>query len=376
MSERTAIEWTDSTWNSWFGCTKVGPGCDHCYAEKLMDKRLGRVRWGAGQPRVRTSAANWRKPIEWNRWQYFECGTCRWRGSSKKSICLGTGAFRCPQCFADPLTPTRRRVFCASLADVFDNEVDPTWRADLFELIRATPNLDWLLLTKRIGNVRPMLEELKKKHARYHQEWAMFDSWLGGEPPTNVWLGATICNQAEADRDIPKLRATPAAVQFLSIEPMLSAVDLNAVPPPPGTRPINGATMADISGCLPRWQKHPMRAKLRNGVDWVIAGGESGLHARPAHPDWFRALRDQCAAAGVPFLFKQWGEWLPAEADGDLPVVALDGSERCLSGKVPFDTSFSDYVMARAGKKTAGRLLDGREHNEFPVHARPQFAGG
>ena len=129
MAENSKIEWTDHTFNPWMGCMKVGPGCDGCYAENLMDHRYGRVRWGAGEPRVRTSTANWRKPVQWNR-------------------------------DASGRDGDRPFVFCASLADVFDNEVDPLWRADLFALIDATPNLVWLLLTKRIGNVMKMVEDV------------------------------------------------------------------------------------------------------------------------------------------------------------------------------------------------------------------------
>ena len=158
-------------------------------------------------------------------------------------------------------------MFCASLADVFDNAVDPTWREDLFSLIEATPNLDWLLLTKRIGNVWNMLPVPFDFDRLY----------------PNVWIGATIVNQAEADRDIPKLLEVPARVRFLSMEPLLGPVDLGAA-------------------CR--------RAGLHLGeaLDWVIVGGESGPGARPMHPAWATSLRDQCQNAGVPFL-SQWGEW-------------------------------------------------------------------
>ena len=191
----TTIEWTDATFNPWIGCTKISPACDHCYASVSTPTRRFGVKWGAGEERRRTAPSNWQLPLRWNAQH--------------------------DQFFAE--NGRRRRVFCASLADVFDNEVDPAWRADLFALIEATPNLDWLLLTKRIGNVSKMAPA----------------SWVGGpvqhgpDPanihggwPANVWLGATICNQAEADRDIPKLLALPVAVRFLSMEPLLGRVDL------------------------------------------------------------------------------------------------------------------------------------------------------
>ncbi|HNR91614.1 MAG TPA: DUF5131 family protein, partial [Dokdonella sp.] len=222
MTERTAIEWADSTFNPWLGCTKISPACDHCYAEALMDTRMGKARWGADNPRVRTSAANWKLPLRWNAQPFAGCNECGWRGVPIK----GATGYQCAACLHVNLAPQRRRVFCASLADVFDNEVDPQWRADLLELIDATPNLDWLLLTKRIGNVVRLLTDLRDSEPS-DVRWGRLNAWLEhGRPPENVWLGATICNQAEADRDIPKLLATPAAVRFVSIEPMLGPVDV------------------------------------------------------------------------------------------------------------------------------------------------------
>jgi len=187
MAENTKIEWADHTFNPWIGCTKVSPACDNCYAEAMMGHRYGRVNWGPGEDRARTGSANWSQPLAWNR----------------KAAATGTRPF----------------VFCASLADVFDNEVPIAWRIELFDLIRSTPDLDWLLLTKRIGNAEKMLDEAGG--------WAGVFSG-GGLRSTlpNVWLGATVANQEEAARDIPKLLATPAAVRFLSIEPMLGRIDL------------------------------------------------------------------------------------------------------------------------------------------------------
>jgi len=255
MSEYTAITWCDSTFNPWVGCTKVSPACDHCYAERLMDHRMHTVRWGAGQPRKRTSSANWRKPLLWEReHDAFELAHGR-----------------------------RRRVFCASLADVFDNEVEESWRLDLFWLIRKTPDLDWLLLTKRIGNARSMLAAAVCQ-LDPAGEWPV--------PLQNVWLGITVVNQVEADRDIPKLLELPAAKRFLSIEPMIAPIDLERPRPGPDMDQGHGKMI-----CQP-WL-------IQSGIDWVICGGESGPHARPMHPDWVRSLRDQCAAAGVPFHLKQ-----------------------------------------------------------------------
>lgn len=264
----------------------------------------------------------------------------------------------CPACSGADWHGTRRRVFCASLADVFDSDVDPQWRADLFRLIADTPHLDWLLLTKRIGNVeRMVMDSLRAMFLRTDRE-----------PPTwpwpHVWLGAAICNQAEADRDVPKLLAMPASVRFLSIEPMLGPVavpklcDSGSVP---GPGSVGGVTCSRCDGtqrygCL--------------GVDWIICGGESGPHARPMHPDWVRSLRDQCAAAGVPFHFKQWGEWLPRGPES-MGYPLVDGVKRVRltdlgeNGQRLSARGGNDCWMQRAGTKAAGRLLDGVEHDGF-----------
>ncbi|WP_313377959.1 phage Gp37/Gp68 family protein [Achromobacter insolitus] len=309
MAENSKIEWTDHTFNPWEGCQKVGPGCDHCYAE-ARNARFGggqAVNWGPGAPRRRTSAANWRKPLAWN---------------------SDAGAFYAQH-------GRRQRVFCSSLADVFDNAVDPTWRRDLFDLMELTPNLDWLLLTKRIGNVARMLPT---------HDWAARD---------NVWLGATIVNQAEADRDIPKLLAVPARRRFLSMEPLLGPVDLG-----------RACRLAAF---------HATEV-----LDWVIVGGESGPKARPMNPQWATGLRDQCQAAGIPFLFKQWGEWARAGVrQSGLPGrYALATREGWFGEGAPAPTeldqfprqflAFGSDVLERVGKKAAGRVLDGREWNEVP----------
>lgn len=226
MAEKTGISWTDSTFNPWIGCTKVGQGCDLCYAEALMDKRWHRVQWGSGKARQKTSASSWQAPLHWEK--------------HHEAFALMHGR--------------RRRVFCASLADVFDNEVPPQWRGELWALVKATPHLDWLILTKRIGNVGGMAP-------------------AEGLPP-NVWLGATMVNQHEWDRDARKLLAVDASVRYVSAEPMLG--------------PIRGGL------------------DLR-GLDWVIVGGESGHGARPIQREWIESLRLECEAAGVAFFFKQWG---------------------------------------------------------------------
>jgi protein gp37 len=360
MADQTHIEWCDSTFNPWIGCTKVSPACDHCYAAVSTPARTLSTEWGAGQPRRRTSVANWAQPLRWNSKaeEFGQCDACGGRGERKAKWAV------CQACKNGLMKSARRRVFCASLADVFDNEIDWTWRRDLFEMIRGTPNLDWLLLTKRIGNVLPTLTSQKQHVARNEAEWRFFDDWIDGRPPSNVWLGATICNQAEADRDIPKLLATPASVRFLSIEPLLGPVFLNRVT-------VSGRGWQDT---LNGWRDCLNYPGRENTIDWVVAGGESGPHARPMHPDWVRSLRDQCAAACVPFLFKQWGEWRPPLEAEDYDtsmgraqttpafIVSPTGTVHCFES----EWTSGGSVMRRSGKKRAGRLLDGIEHNGYP----------
>jgi len=316
MSENSKIEWCHHTFNPWIGCTKVGPGCDNCYAEADFDKRRHVVQWGAGQPRKRTAMSTWAMPLRWN----------------AKAERLGV----------------RYRVFCASLADVFDNEVPAEWRHDLFDLIERTPHLDWLLVTKRIGNVRQMIP----------------DRWSVCMPP-NLWLGITVVNQAEADRDIPKLLGLKVSVRFLSMEPLLGPVDLrfHVFSEPTG----NFRTHAGK-------RQMELRKPVDGGLHWVIVGGESGPGARPMHPQWARALRDQCAAAGVPFLFKQHGEWLATDfCDDDTAMipnksvvyVRLDGSFH--DGSEGVDFFGGDQETAWVGKKAAGRLFDGVQHDGYPT---------
>lgn len=253
MGKDTNIEWAHHTFNPWMGCAKISPGCHHCYAEGWA-KRSGMVQWGAHAERRRTSENNWRQPIKWN------------ADAKRKGV--------------------RYRVFCSSLADVFDNAVPVQWRTDLFRLIAETPSLDWLLLTKRIGNADSMLGDYKTVPLL-----------------PNVWIGASITNQEEADRDIPKLLSVPAAKRFLSMEPLLGPVDLrfHIFSEPTG----NFRTHAGK-------RQMELRKPDDGGLHWVIVGGESGPGARPMHPEWVRSLRDQCSAADVPFLFKQHGESPPA----------------------------------------------------------------
>ena len=282
MAANTKIEWADHTFNPWVGCTKISPGCDHCYAEGWA-KRTGDAALWQGNRR-RTSDANWRLPLKWNR----------------EAEAAGV----------------RRRVFCASLADMFDNQAEVSWRHALWELIHDTPHLDWLLLTKRPQNIAKMLP---------NYDTHPLPDWGQGWP--NVWLGTTVENQAEADRRIPLLLGVPAAKRFLSCEPLLGPVDLTAV-----QQTVDPGFFGD---CLQWYHKgycHEIEGISYPTIDWVIAGGESGPGARPMHPNWARSLRDQCAAAGVPFLFKQWGEWAPADRPIGPPTYVMPDGTLSIDG--------------------------------------------
>lgn len=335
MAENTKIEWANHTFNPWFGCQKVGPGCDHCYAEGWA-KRSGLVQWGPGTDRRRSSEANWRKPIKWNRqaeiqhnaWQAFKDA----HPGLTDSQLVEAGFVK----------PERPRVFCASLADVFDNAVPDAWRMDLFSLIAKTPYLDWLLVTKRVGNVMRMCSG----------DGLMFDMIAD-----RVWLGVTICNQEEADRDIPKLMQIPAKVRWLSMEPLLGPVDLSQW--------LDIIQYEDGAAWMRRNIGH-----LHDMLDWVVVGGESGPHARPMNPDWAYELCDQCDAADVPFLFKQWGEWATAgnqafgAIKGEVRHIRSDGS--FWGDDLPEDENADVLTVVKVGKAAAGRLLGGAQHDGYP----------
>lgn len=263
MGANSKIEWTHHTFNPWIGCTKVSAGCQHCYAENDTFARVQRGRgvelWGKDAHRHITSYSNWKKPEQWNR----------------EAKAAGK----------------RHRVFCASLADVFEDRKDleaARWR--LFNLIEKTPNLDWLLLTKRPENMLKLLPT----------------NWLI-DPRPNVWLGATAENQEQADKRIPELLATSAAVRFLSCEPLLGPVSL--------TQWLE----SEYDRTARSWQVRGNEGRIK--VDWVITGGESGHHARPMDEAWARDLRDQCNNAGVAFFMKQMGGAIDKRHDlDDLPA--------------------------------------------------------
>lgn len=279
MGQNSKIEWTHHTFNPWWGCEKVSPACKHCYAQTWAN-RLGLGLWGGDDtPRRFFSENHWSEPYRWNR-QAESAGE-------------------------------RRRVFCASMSDVFEDrrDLDP-WRSRLWPIIAETPWLDWLLLTKRPEHVERLVP------------------WQG-DWPDNVWLGTTVENQEYANMRVPIIAKLPAAVRFVSCEPLLGALDLSA------------------------WLTRPGE---KCGINWVIAGGESGPRSRPMNPLWAEELRDQCIRSDVPFHFKQWGHWGPAS---DADVRAVETVEMCgRNGKA--------VRLYKLGKHMTGRSLDGRTWDGFP----------
>jgi len=378
MGAGSKIEWCDHTFNPWMGCTKVSEGCAHCYAEAMMDRRYGKVQWGAAGARVRTSAQLWRQPLRWNDSPWFQCEVCGRRGNSKDFVEHNK------TCRADTCNPTRQRVFCGSLMDAGDvhPSVAREWVDDLVRLIEATPNLDWLLLTKRPEDVL----------ARFGTYWGMTE-W-----PGNVWCGVSVENQAAAEARIPVLQQIPAVVRFLSVEPMLGYIDMSEAvkpeeedwdyvnasrweddPEPEEYVPeceeecdwINCGDDLVYSSEHREWVERRraqagFQALKRDVIDWVICGGESGAEARPMSPIWARGLRDECRAAGVAFFFKQWGEWAPFDQ------LAWATDETLLKHR---PVEMGGVMMCRVEKHLAGRVLDGRTWDETPIPAFPQMAG-
>lgn len=277
MSKNSSIEWTHHTFNPWWGCVKVSPACQHCYAESFA-KRIGQDVWGGNAPRRFFGEEKWKEPLQWN----------------AEAVADGE----------------RKRVFCASMADVFEERGDLNpWREKLWNLINQTPMLDWLLLTKRPENIGKMVP------------WK--NNW-----PENVWLGTTVENQKYADERLPHLLQHNAKVRFLSCEPMLGPVDLT------------------------QWLK-PKPKKGLHKIDWIIAGGESGPSARPMNPEWPRKLRNVALSHNIAFHFKQWGQWAPK-----------DHLDRDITGK---SCVIEGIEMIRLkSKKDVDRSLDGTIWDDFP----------
>ncbi len=325
MADRTGIEWTDATWNPVTGCTEVSPGCDHCYA--------------------RTFAERWRGIPG----HHFEHGF---------DVQLRPDKLRLPLSWRRP-----RRVFVNSMSDLFHTDVPDDYIAAVFAVMALAERHTFQVLTKRHARMRSLLSSpsfwhLVATQGREYligcqQDWMRVGAMLGGDPLPNVWLGVSVEDQKWADIRIPALLETPAAVRFLSCEPLLGPVDLLRAVSTLGDPIGHGLTMrfAHALDCCHRF----------HGIDWVIAGGESGRGARPMHPQWVRSLRDQCDTAGVAFFFKQWGEYRPG-GDAARSAVWVD-----VHGQVGSFANHTDQVaMVRVGKHAAGRDLDGRTWDELP----------
>jgi len=300
MGDTTAISWCDATFNGWEGCTKVSAGCANCYAE-TRNKRFDGGNWGKGAPRRRTVASNWRKPLSWDR--------------------------------KAKLAGTRPRVFCSSLSDVFDEEVSDVWRLELFHLIRSTPNLDWLLLTKRPQNIKRHLSAAIDAFVRTPDvpmetvDW--LQAWVDGTPPPNVWLGTTVENQEAADVRIPLLLSVPAAVRFLSCEPLLGPLDLSkwlgqlwkcskCAYDWKAANTTAKQSESFCASCADKTAQFVPNVKMGQGLHWVIVGGESGSKARAFDLSWARSIVEQCRAAKVTPFVKQMGDNPISNVDSDL----------------------------------------------------------
>lgn len=296
------ISWTEKVWNPVTGCTKCSPGCEHCYAEKMAHrlKAMGTPGY-ENEFKVTLHPERLDEPLKWRK-------------------------------------PSR--IFVCSMGDLFHEDVPDNFIADVFATAMLCPQHTFFFLTKRTGRMYAWMEGLRQ--------------WQGGDKLNlmqNCWLGVTVCNQQEADEKIPQLLQIPAAVRFVSVEPMLGGINLIDIP---GYH-FPGCTTHDVlSGRLIHHDDDDYCTQDTK-LDWVVCGGESGPGARPMHPDWVRGLRDQCAEAGVPFFFKQWGEWASYK---DVPHDKYYSHTHIVGLDKP--------CMVRVGKKHAGHLLDGKEYRQLP----------
>ncbi len=363
MADKSTIEWTDSTWNIITGCTLVDEGCRNCYAAHL--------------------SANWpalaRHPSR--------AGLAR---NNADGVAKFTGEVRFNEGWLDqPLRWKKpRRIFVCAHGDLFHENVPDAWIDRVFAVMALAPQHTFQLLTKRPERARAYLSDPARRLAAASYATAMHATgkWSFQNnisllwPLPNVWLGTSIHDQASADLRIPQLLATPAAVRFISAEPLLGPVTLNYLQP--SEPPVEIDALNGTHGII-----RPHRG-VSARLDLVITGGESGKHARPAHPDWFRSLRDQCAEAGVAFHFKQWGQWLPFGQSGFTAWAAANirtngaygqkwlgfaffndgacGPNTKTIGPVETCNLGNALQAVRIGKARAGRLLDGVEHNGFP----------
>lgn len=282
--ENSKISWCDHTFNPWIGCTKVSPGCLHCYAESLNQRWRKGENWGKGAPRSRTSEKYWKEPLNWNR-----------NRGIYEALCLANVTSPGP----------RPRVFCASLADWLDDEVQIEWLADLLRLITNTPNLDWLLLSKRPENFSQRLKDAQDWHFDYGDRdvaGRIQDWWKHNLAWPNVWVGTSVEDQTRAELRVPLLMKIPAKVRFLSCEPLLGPVNLIG-----GSYGPNWLEGWDVEARqISEDEVEPVQVETPK-INWVIVGGESGAGAREMNTAWADNLRIDCLTTGCAFFMKQMG---------------------------------------------------------------------
>ena len=353
MSAASTIEWTDATWNPVRGCALVSPGCTNCYAMRQAHRASGPGRAYEGLTQISKAGPVW------------------------------TGKVRTvPELLAQPLHWQRpRRIFVNSMSDLFHEDVPLDFIAEVWAIMALSHQHTFQILTKRAARMlailaAPMFRERVAEHLlRLNRPLDYNGHW----PLKRVWLGVSVEDQRRADERIPLLLQTPAAVRWISAEPLLGSVTLlehlyRNLQPTPETRTHNGKRQMKMT--------HNGR---RGDLHWVVAGGESGPGARPMHPDWVRSLRDQCAAAGVPFFFKQWGAYAPLFPQYHDEYRLEDNDDGCTGRDFPDEgvlyrtgyfydglehqphTGVGAYWIARVGKRAAGRQLDGRTHDEYPA---------
>ncbi len=369
MADGTKIEWTDATWNPITGCAVVSPGCTNCYAMKLAGTRLKNHPSRKGLTKDTKAGPVWTGEMRFNR-QWLD-QPLRWT--------------------------TPRMIFVCAHGDLFAEGVDQVWIDHVFAVMALAPQHTFQVLTKRPERMREYMLGMPSRRSFIAGYGALV---RGGnlpdhyetayeaiaKPLPNVWLGVSVEDQKRAEERIPILLDTPAAVRWISAEPLLGPLDLTCIHQPnAGSGPwwFDALTtdrmgwFHDEAAAKPT-DEDPLAFSGYSRLDWVVAGGESGPGARPMHPDWARSLRDHCAAAGVPFLFKQWGEWVPQVGAVDGWTIPDDPEISRIDHRdweddhwgEPYRPMWCDDIdddtVSRVGKKFAGRLLDGIEHNGFP----------
>ena len=337
----TKIEWTDETWNPITGCTQISEGCQNCYAKRMANRLKGRCGYDADNPfKITQHPERLDQPLRWKK---------------------------------------PRKIFVCSMGDLFHPEIRSDFIEVMFGIMSFLPQHTFLVLTKRPWQAEAFFRNRTLAQCRQQIYWYFDDgvgpteeeveSSCGAWPLPNVWIGVTCETQARADERIPILLQIPAAVRYVSVEPMLGPIKLEHYFPEYDYRP----TYEYFRIAYGLDSNKPVI--VRSGLDWVICGGETGPGARPMHPDWVRSLRDQCQAAGVPFFFKSWGDWQDGSAldTNAKHMIVLNNGETVEPGHELSITQREKWqylracMMSRVGKKNAGRLLDGQQWNEYPA---------